>query len=92
MLKISLHPACKDLHTQPLLPNGAVFQLFRWKISLLTVVHCGSSVNMLAATAGSGCGSTVSVFFSVTGLLLILLTHAACSCGHCGSTVSAFLL
>ena len=37
VLKISLHCACEDLHTQPLLPNGAVFQLFRWKIS-----YCGS--------------------------------------------------
>ena len=37
------------------------------------MVHCGASVNMLAATAGSGCGSTVSGVFSVTGLLLILL-------------------
>ena len=37
VLKISLHRACEDLHTQPLLPNGAVFQLFRWKIS-----YCGS--------------------------------------------------
>ena len=27
------------------------------------MVHCGASVNMLAATAGSGCGSTVSGFF-----------------------------
>ena len=33
VLRISLHPACEDLHIQPLLPNGAVFQLFRWKIS-----------------------------------------------------------
>ena len=57
------------------------------------MVHCGASVNMLAATAGSGCGSTVSGgFFCYWTAVDLAVTHAASSCGHCGSTVSAFLL
>ena len=85
VLKISLHRACEDLHTQPLLPNGAVFQLFRWKIS-----YCGS--------LWGKCPTCLLLLLMVVVLLYDLLfccywtavdlpvAHAACGCGHCGST------
>ena len=44
---------------------------------------------MLAATAG-GCGGCRSaVYWTAVDLPV---THAASGCGHCGSTVSVFLL
>ena len=91
VLKISLHRACEDLHTQPLLPNGAVFQLFRWKIS-----YCGS--------LWGKCPTCLLLLLMVVVLLYDMLfccywtavdlpmAHAASGCGHCGSTVYAFLL
>ena len=69
VLRISLHPACEYLHTQPLLPNGAVFQLFRWKIS------CG----LLWGKCNHACYYCRCLWFhcicfsAVTGLLLIFL-------------------
>ena len=70
VLRISLHPACEDLHTQPLLPNGAVFQLFRWKSA-----NCG----LLWGKCNHACYYCRCLWFhcicfsAVTGMLLIFL-------------------
>ena len=57
VLRISLHPACEDLHTQPLLPN----EYFSCLGGKSANCDCGASAIMLATTAGA-CGSTVSAF------------------------------
>ena len=84
--RISLHPACEHLHTQPLLPNGAVFLLFRWKISELwfTVGQVQSCLLLLPVLVVP----LYLLFCCYWTAVDLPVTQAASGCGHCGSTVS----